>query len=193
MNRPMRRKDRLVTDFDELVSIVSRCAPLHLGLVNEEKAYVVPVDFGFTAENGQLSFYVHSAKEGRKIDLMKQNPMITFTLDHSFRIGLGRPDFWTNAFESVMGEAKVTFLEGDEAWESIQHLMDRYGQGKLPEKIRPMLAHMASYRIDVLSMTGKSNLTKEQRERWGALNTLQEAIGNPAVSLQTIKDKLADL
>ena len=115
MEQKMRRKDREVTAFEEQISIVSRCKQVHIGMVEAGKAYIVPLDFGYRVKEGQLSFYCHSALEGRKINILKENPYVTFVLDHSFRIGLGNiPLMWTNAFESVMGEAKVVFLESQE-------------------------------------------------------------------------------
>jgi nitroimidazol reductase NimA-like FMN-containing flavoprotein (pyridoxamine 5'-phosphate oxidase superfamily) len=193
MEREMRRKDRLVTDFDEMVSIVSRCMEVHLGMVDEGKAYIVPVDFGYAVRDGRLSLYCHSASEGRKMDILRKNPRVTIELDHSFRIGLGNvPTMWTNAFESVMGEADVVFLETvEERLEAVNQLMERHHMGKLPEKVQGILPHMACYRLDVISMTGKSNLTRLQRDNWGAMEELERKIHDPRVTLQAIRDGLA--
>lgn len=195
MDRPMRRKDRLVSDFDEQVSIASRCKQVHLGMVDEGMAYIVPVDFGYKVHDGILSFYCHSASDGRKMDILRANPEITFEMDHCFRIGLGNvPVMWTNAFESVMGRAHVEFLtDFDEKLECTQLLMDRYDMGEIPEKVYRTLNHMECYRIDVISMTGKSNLTRVQRDNWGYIELLQQKINDPRVTLQIIRDGLEAL
>lgn len=195
MEQKMRRKDREVTDFEEQISIVSRCKQVHIGMVEAGKAYIVPLDFGYRVKEGQLSFYCHSALEGRKINILKENPYVTFVLDHSFRIGLGNiPLMWTNAFESVMGEAKVVFLESQEdKLEATQLLMERYDMGKIPESVYRTLNHMSCYRIDVISMTGKSNLTQVQRDTWGMIEDLQRKINDPTVRLSTIRKDLEAL
>lgn len=195
MNRPMRRKDRLVSDFDEMVSIASRARQIIIGMVDDGQPYLVPLDFGYKVHDGILSFYCHSASQGRKIDLMKKNPHISFVLPHSFRIGLGNvPVMWTNAFESVMGEADVVFLEDfDEKLEATQLLMDRYDMGKIPESVYRTLNHMECYRMDVTSMTGKSNLTRQQRDNWGFMESLQRKINDPTVLLSTIRKDLEAL
>ena len=192
MSRPMRRKDRLVSDFDEMVSIASRARQIIIGMVDDGQPYLVPLDFGYKVHDGILSFYCHSASQGRKIDLMKKNPHISFVLPHSFRIGLGNvPVMWTNAFESVMGEADVVFLEDlDEKLEATQLLMDRYDMGKIPESVYRTLNHMECYRLDVTSMTGKSNLTRQQRDNWGFVESLQRKINDPTVLLSTIRKDL---
>lgn len=195
MDRAMRRKDREVSDFDEQVSIVSRCRQVHLGMVCEGQAYIVPVDFGYKVHDGRLSLYCHSASEGKKIDILHANPEITFEMDHCFRIGLGNvPTMWTNAFESVMGKAHVVFLEDlKEKLECTQRLMDRYDMGPIPEKVQGILSHMACYRIDILSMTGKSNLTRVQRDNWGYVEMLQQKINDPRITLKVIRDGLEAL
>ncbi len=163
-----------------------------IGMVDQGKAYVVPIDFGYKVHDGHLSLYAHSAPEGRKMDILRKNPDITVTLSHSFRIGLGNtPQMWTNAFESVMGDAHVVFLEDfKDRLESIQLLMDRYHMGPIPESVYPTIKYMACYRIDITSMTGKSNLTQKQRDTWGRLETLQKTINDPRTTLQTIRNEL---
>ena len=68
----MRRKDRAVKDFDEIIDILSRCKVLHLALISDGKPYSVPVNFGsiVSEENGEkkLSVYFHGAGEGKKLD-----------------------------------------------------------------------------------------------------------------------------
>ena len=73
MNRPMRRKDRLVSDFDEMVSIASRARQIIIGMVDDGQPYLVPLDFGYKVHDGILSFYCHSASQGRKIDEKKSS------------------------------------------------------------------------------------------------------------------------
>ena len=68
----MRRKDREITDINEIVKIVSDCDVLHLGMSDNGIPYVVPVNFGFTCEGRELTFYVHCATSGKKIDILKK-------------------------------------------------------------------------------------------------------------------------
>ena len=67
----MRRKDREITDLNEIIKIVSECDVLHLGMCDNGVPYVVPVNFGFTYEDETFTFYVHGAASGKKIDILK--------------------------------------------------------------------------------------------------------------------------
>ena len=63
-------------------SILKESRICRIGLVDQDKPYIVPMNFGY--KNGTL--YIHSAKEGRKIDLMKKNPNVCFEMDELVRL-----------------------------------------------------------------------------------------------------------
>ena len=64
----MRRKNREVTDRARIEEIIRSCHVCRLGFVDDGRAYIVPMNFGYVEEDGKYVFYFHSAKEGRKID-----------------------------------------------------------------------------------------------------------------------------
>ncbi|RAZ95235.1 pyridoxamine 5'-phosphate oxidase family protein, partial [Klebsiella oxytoca] len=61
----MRRTDREVTDPVKIREIITSCDCCRLGFCDGERAYVVPLDFGFEERDGRYTFYFHGAKEGR--------------------------------------------------------------------------------------------------------------------------------
>lgn len=78
----MRRCDREITDFSHINDIISRCDCLRLGFVDNNEAYIVPVNFGFEIEqDNKLALYFHSAAEGRKAKLLPEQKYITFEMD----------------------------------------------------------------------------------------------------------------
>ena len=82
MEARMRRKDREVKSFDEIIDILSRCKVLHLALISEGKPYSVPLNFGYTVAEvdgaKKLTLYFHGAGEGKKIESIKQNSDVSF-------------------------------------------------------------------------------------------------------------------
>jgi len=42
----MRRKDREITDFNEIVQLISSMKVLRLGLIDDDFPYIVPLNFG---------------------------------------------------------------------------------------------------------------------------------------------------
>lgn len=42
----MRRKDREITEFEEIIDVMERCGVCRLALHDEEYPYIVPLNFG---------------------------------------------------------------------------------------------------------------------------------------------------
>ena len=74
----MRRNDRAVTDPARIREIIDSCTCCRLGLCDEGRAYIVPLDFGYAEQDGRYTFYFHGAAEGRKIDLIRKNGWAAF-------------------------------------------------------------------------------------------------------------------
>ena len=79
----MRRKDREVTNIEEILEIVSKSKILHLGLFDGEYPYVVPLHYGYeySEDHNGFTFYMHGAKEGYKLDLIRKNPNVCVELE----------------------------------------------------------------------------------------------------------------
>ena len=154
----MRRKDRQITDFDQIVSIVGACPIVRLGLADGEFPYVVPVNFAYEVKDGQLYLYIHSAKAGRKYTLMQQNGKCSFEMDvYGGVIAIPEKKDSTTIYSSVMGEAEIEFLEGDEAYRCAQKLMDRYDATRTAPFNVATVPRTCFARLKVVSLDAKAN------------------------------------
>lgn len=68
----MRRSDREITDLGEILSIINDCKVIHLAMVDDGEPYLLPLNFGYACESGAFSFFCHSAREGRKLDILRK-------------------------------------------------------------------------------------------------------------------------
>ncbi len=136
----MRRKDREVTDIGKILEIVEKAKVLHLGLFDGEFPYVVPLHYGFEYTDGILVFYLHSAKEGHKLDLIKENPNVCIELecDVSDISGGENPCKYSSTYASVMGRGKAeTVQDVQEKIKGLKLLMENQtGRGfEIDEKM----------------------------------------------------------
>lgn len=170
----MRRKDREVKDFDEIISILDKCKVIHLAMISEGKPYSVPVNFGYIVreEDGikKLSIYIHGAGEGKKVSALKENPSVSFSCECGVDVdSLGdkaEACSWTCYYESVIGFGKVRFLEkSPEKTEGLDSLMFHNGY-KIPAGLKRIaygameLAKTMVACIDVEEVTGKRHARK---------------------------------
>lgn len=158
----MRRSEREIIGFDEIIEVIKKCEVLHLGMVDQNKPYIVPLNFGYLVENGKLKFYLHSAKEGRKVDLMKRNPQVCFEMESLIKLSKSEiPCKWTTYYESIMGEGKIHFInEPDMKQQAMACIMKCNGyEGKMEFPLQ-MLERTQLFELEVEAMTGKRNTEK---------------------------------
>lgn len=156
----MRRKDREVTDSEKIREIISRCHCCRLGLVDRGRAYIVPLNFGFTEEAGRYIFYFHGAGSGRKIDLMKKDPAVGFEMDTNYKLNEDETACGYSArFQSVIGSGKVTFIEDVSEKKNALNAIMGHNTGKwdwkFPEKA---LNATCVFRLEVEELTCKEHL-----------------------------------
>ncbi|MBO4361141.1 MAG: pyridoxamine 5'-phosphate oxidase family protein [Eubacteriaceae bacterium] len=101
----MRRTDREITDIGEIIGIIESAGVLRLGLFSDEYPYVVPMHFGYEYADGVFTFYVHCAREGRKLDLIDRDPRVCIELEGGTRLISGGdvPCEWGAEYSCVMG------------------------------------------------------------------------------------------
>lgn len=113
----MRRKDREVTDLDNIFQIIEKCPVIHIAMTDNGMPYVVALNFGYERQGNDLILYFHSAYEGRKIDILKKNPEVHFQMECSGRLIVGaaeEPCTYGYSYDSVMGSGKIEFIEAEE-------------------------------------------------------------------------------
>lgn len=109
----MRRKDREVTDIFEIKEMVELCKTCHVTMIDKDTPYVLPLSFGYEIADGALTLYFHSAKEGRKLDILRKNNKVCFEMCDE-----GEPVFATVTpcnsgyfYSCVHGFGEVEFIE----------------------------------------------------------------------------------
>ncbi len=124
----MRRSERKITDSEVIEYVLNKGDICRLGLVNEGLAYIVPMNFGY--EGGYI--YFHSASEGTKIDILKQNPKVSFEIDIEHRIVEGDSACnWSASYLSIIGNGVVEFIDDAVAKKNaLNVIMRKYSERK---------------------------------------------------------------
>lgn len=111
----MRRKDREVTEIGDIITILESCKICHLAILDGDAPYVVPLSYGYDMSDGILTLYFHSAKEGRKIDVLNKNNNVCFEISTTGGpVHSKSPCNSIYYFSSIIGFGKVYFVEKDE-------------------------------------------------------------------------------
>jgi nitroimidazol reductase NimA-like FMN-containing flavoprotein (pyridoxamine 5'-phosphate oxidase superfamily) len=103
----MRRKEKAVTDLRSIEAIIQKASVCRLGMFDSEYPYIVPLCFGY--ENKTL--YFHSAGEGKKIDLLRNNSRVCFEMDLYHELKRSEKACgWGMKFKSVIGFGTASFI-----------------------------------------------------------------------------------
>ncbi len=93
----MRKANQEITDAFVLEDILSKGQIIRVAMCDGGKPYLLPFNYGY--RKGII--YIHSATEGRKIDVLRKNPGVSFEVEERVRIIPGKkPCNW----ERLSGE-----------------------------------------------------------------------------------------
>ena len=157
----MGRSDRMVTERSNIISIIDKCDCLHLALMDGEFPYVIPMNFGFEDDGEKLTLYFHGAKEGRKWELIANNPHAAFSMSCAHELVPGKvPCASTFKYMSVCGKGKVSMVEGDERMHALSVIVAHYDREQ-PHTFEEKHAKAVSiFKMEAESFTGKSRQMK---------------------------------
>lgn len=109
----MRRKDREVTDQNAMMQMMDRTQTLHMALFDGEYPYIVPLHFGYEWKD-HLVIYMHSAKQGHKLDLIRQNSNACIEIENDIELISAGDDAceYSSRYSSIIAKGTVEVLEG---------------------------------------------------------------------------------
>lgn len=151
----MRRSDKEITESNIVQDILVNSPICRLGLVDNGEAYIVPVNYAF--KDGYI--YVHSAAEGRKMELLKKNPKVTFEVEYSSEIVKGElPCKWGTKYRSIMGRGTVVIHDDIVSKKNgLDLIMKKYGGEVSPQYDESELAKVVLLKIKVESFAAKQS------------------------------------
>ena len=162
----MRRKDRQVTDKDQLQAIIDQCDICRLGLYDGQEVYILPANFGYSWQGELPVLYFHGATKGRKLEIIAQNPRAAFEMDCSHQLVTGdAPCDWSMEYQSIVGQGVLEVVEDEaERLRGLDLLMQKHGyrgnQGYDPN----VLKRTFILRLTVTQMSGKGFQNKADND-----------------------------
>ena len=152
----MTKRERQVTDPKQIQEILDKGMVLHLGLCVDNEPYVVPMNYGYTMENGKLVIYLHSAVRGKKLDMIGANPKVFFAIDCDRQPFDGvKPCQYGLVYSSVMGKGIAQIVDDVEEKKKAMSILMKTQTGKDFTFEDRLVSIVAVIRIDVEEYTAK--------------------------------------
>ena len=152
----MTKRERQVTDPQQILEILDKGQVLHLGLSVNDEPYVVPMNYGFCLEDGKLTLYLHSAVKGKKLDMIRANPKVFFAIDCDRMPFQGdKPCQYGLVYSSVMGRGTAAIVEDVEEKKMAMTALMKTQTGKDFVFEDRLVSIVSVIRIDVAEYTAK--------------------------------------
>ena len=152
----MRKSDREIKSKEEIIDIIKRCDVIRLAFNNGDYPYILPLNFGFEVKNDKVIFYLHSALEGTKVDIMKKDKRASFEMDtkHELQYYEER-GYCTMSYESIIGRGRIRILPEDEKMNALKKLMGHYHKSEDTYFNPAAMSRTLVYSLEVEEMTAK--------------------------------------
>jgi len=131
----MRRKDREVLGDENIAKIIEQCTTCHVAMTDDadpSMPYVIPLSFGYSLEGGILELFFHCAHVGKKLDCIRKNPNVAFSMCVENRIEIHEDVYCKSGrfYASVVGQGKAEIVEDvTEKCRGLSLLMERQTTG----------------------------------------------------------------
>ena len=152
----MTKRELRITDEDQIMAILEAAKVLHLGLAVDNEPYVVPLNYGYTMEDGKLTLYLHGANQGKKLDMIRANPKVFFEMDCDRMPFEGKvPCQYGMVYSSIMGRGTARIVEDVGEKKRAMSILMKTQTGKDFAFEDRLVSIVAVIRIDVAEYTAK--------------------------------------
>ncbi|MCE5193793.1 MAG: pyridoxamine 5'-phosphate oxidase family protein [Candidatus Cryosericum sp.] len=129
--RPMRRSECEVTDQGTIEHILQRATVCHVAMVDGGEPYVIPMNCGW--DSGHL--LLHSAAQGRKIDILRANPHVCVEIEEDVQRITGRTgEDCTENYVTIIGSGTASFVVEPVAKSRDLNIIARHCHAGFPEE-----------------------------------------------------------
>jgi len=151
----VRKKDKEILDRRIIDKIIRSCLVCRVGFSLSDQPYIVPMNFGYDGQN----LYFHTAREGRKVEMIEANNRVCFEFDTDVQIV--QDDVackWTCQYKSVIGFGWMCELKSElERISGLNQIMIQYS-GRTWEFDRRILSKARIWKLNIEEVTLKQSL-----------------------------------
>lgn len=153
----MRRKDKEIKEKIILEEILKKNQVGRLGTSVGGIPYIIPMNFAYIEDK----ILLHTHKEGKKVQDIRENPYVCFEVDSGEIIKNDLPCNYSWKYYSVIAFGKAKIIEGYELkYKALKIICDKYAIGKSSKLNLELVRDLESLiiiQIDIQHMTGKKS------------------------------------
>ena len=151
----MRKSKQEITSRQVLDEVLSGAEICRIAMMDGDRPYILPFNYGH--RDGCI--YIHAAPEGKKIDLIRNNNLVCFEIEHQVSIFKeGNACKWTTRYRSVVGYGHVDIITDDSGkQQGLEVIMAQHGAPELNIFEPKNMKNMVILKLTITSLTGKQS------------------------------------
>ncbi len=150
----MRKTEKEIKDIAAIEEILKKATVCRIALSDENRPYVVPVCYGYEGK----ALYIHCAKEGRKLDIIRKNNCVSFEVDIVYKlVKTKQPCKWGFNYKSVIGFGKAVLIEDTEPKRKALDIIMKQFLADAFDYPQETIDKTTIIKIEIESMTGKQS------------------------------------
>ena len=148
----MQRKESEIKDIASIEEIIRKAQVCRLALSENDRPYIVPLCYGYKDN----TLYFHSARKGKKLDILKKNNNVCFEIDTDNELIKGKKACSCSMkYRSVIGFGRAEIIEETELKRrALNIIMQNYFEGFF-KYTDEAVNNIVIIKVEIYSMTGK--------------------------------------
>ena len=151
----MRRREREITDSEVIEEILRKSEVCRIAMIDQDIPYIVPLNYGYKGN----ALYIHSAPEGRKMEILKLNNHVCFEIEYSSEIiREGKACDWGTRYRSLIGYGFAEIItDTEQKEEGLDIIMSHNGKLDTASYSNSLVESLVIIKIVIDSISGKQS------------------------------------
>jgi len=151
----MRKVDKEIKDKNMIKSILEEALVCRIALCDDNSPYIIPMNFGY--KDNYL--YLHSAPEGRKIEILRKNNNICFEVDLKTELVTSENACkWGMKYLSVVGFGKAQIVNDiEEKKKALNIIMNKHSNESSFEYLEAAIKNVVIIKVRITELAGKKS------------------------------------
>ena len=151
----MRKQNQKITDQNVIEEILSKSEICRIAMMDNGKPYILPFNYGYKDN----TIYMHSARSGKKIDLLRKNNEVCFEIEQKVKIVKSpNPCKWSTMYRSIIGYGDVEIITDDEQKRvGLDIIMAHHGNNEKYQYEKRLVDLIIVLKLNIREVTGKQS------------------------------------
>jgi len=147
-----------VTDREKISDFLKNNRVVRLAFNTDSAPYIVPMNYGFEYNDGELVLFLHCATQGRKIELIKKDPYVGFEIDATINtVTADVACRFSIKYESIIGTGHICITDDAKKVNCLNKIMLQFSGKEKWDYDEKFLKRTSTLKLIVDDFTMKKN------------------------------------